>query len=168
MVVVGDDNRVYTYNISSTGQVEAIGNIAVSQDANFSISWNHTSEKYAVASQDGTVHVWDIRQQQPLYKFGQESESITKNAARCVKFSQTGAIDLLAYSEHVSHINIVDARTFDIRQILQVGAPDVDTPITGLAFSLDSRTLFVGLEDAILEYPVDTSTRRRFPQGSLL
>jgi WD40 repeat protein len=41
----------------------------VSRDANFSVAWNHTSEKFAVSSQDGSVHVWDIRNRNPLAKF---------------------------------------------------------------------------------------------------
>jgi WD40 repeat protein len=41
----------------------------VSRDANFSVAWNHTSEKFAVSSQDGSVHVWDIRSHHPLARF---------------------------------------------------------------------------------------------------
>ncbi|ORX46966.1 WD40 repeat-like protein [Hesseltinella vesiculosa] len=168
MVSVGDDSTIYLFKLNSNGHYEMISTMAVTRDANFSVSWNHSSDKFAVASQDGTVHVWDIRSQKPLCKFGGEHSTITKGAARCVKFTQAGAVDLLAYSEHVSHVSIIDARTFDLQQTLRVGPAAHDTPITGLAFSPSSQSMFVGLENVILEYDIDTSTRRRFPKGALL
>ncbi|KAI9304674.1 WD40-repeat-containing domain protein [Cunninghamella echinulata] len=172
MVSVGDDNNIHLFKLNANGHYEMTSTMAVSRDANFSVSWNHSSDKFAVASQDGTVHVWDIRSQLPLCKFGGNEHvsfsAITKGAARCVKFTQTGAVDLLAYSEHVSHVNIIDARTFDNQQTLRVGPAGHDTPITGLAFSPDSHSMFVGLENVVLEYMVDTGIRRRFPMGSLL
>ncbi|KAI8072404.1 WD40-repeat-containing domain protein [Gongronella butleri] len=160
MVSVGDDSTIHLFKLNSNGHYEVVSTMAV--------SWNHSSDKFAVASQDGTVHVWDIRSQLPLCKFGGEHSTITKGAARCVKFTQAGAVDLLAYSEHVSHVSIIDARTFDSQQTLRVGTAGHDTPITGLAFSPDSQNMFVGLENVILEYGIDTSTRRRFPKGALL
>lgn len=90
------------------------------------------------------MHVWDIRSRDPLAKFSGLHPSITKGAARCVKFTQTGAVDLLAFTEHVSHVHIVDARTFDGQQTLRVGSVGHDTPITGLCFSNDSQKMFVG------------------------
>lgn len=87
MVTVGDDNRVLLFNISYSGNYELMQTMAgkekkktciskklnqhfiVSKDANFSIAWNHTSDKFAVSSQDGSVHVWDIRHSDPLAKF---------------------------------------------------------------------------------------------------
>jgi hypothetical protein len=83
-------------------------------------------------------------------------------------------------------VHIVDARTFDSQQTLRVGSAVSDTPITGLCFSNDSKKMFVGkffffviqsfvtfyyqigLENAILDFTIDTGTRRRFAQGSLL
>ncbi|KAI8876351.1 WD40 repeat-like protein [Backusella circina FSU 941] len=168
MITVGDDNRVQLYNVTNSGHYQLSSTMAVSRDANFSVAWNHTSEKFAVSSQDGSVHVWDIRSPNPLAKFSGLHPSITKGAARCVKFTQSGAVDLLAFTEHVSHVHIVDARTFDAQQTLRVGSAAHDTPITGLCFSNDSKKMFVGLENAILDFKIDTGTRRRFAQGSLL
>lgn len=145
MITVGDDNRVQLFNVTSSGQYELSTTMAVSRDANFSVAWNHTSEKFAVSSQDGSVHVWDIRSRNPLARFAGLHPSITKGAARCVKFTQTGAVDLLAFTEHVSHVHIVDARTFDGQQTLRVGSAGHDTPITGLCFSNDSQKMFVGM-----------------------
>lgn len=78
-----------------------------------------------------------------------------------------------------------------MKQTIRVGPAGLDTPITGLAFSQDSQRMYVGkfkkhdalnikilhhffclfsagLDKAILEYSVDTASRRRFPQGALL
>ncbi|SAM09619.1 hypothetical protein [Absidia glauca] len=172
LMVSNNDGTIRVFSVPLLQLLETIDlQTAVnhfSRDANFSVSWNHASDKFAVASQDGTVHVWDIRSQLPLCKFGGEHNAITKNAARCVKFTQTGAVDLLAYSEHVSHVSIIDARTFNTQQTLRVGGAGLDTPITGLAFSPNSHSMFVGLESAILEYEIDSGARRRFPKGALL
>lgn len=140
----------------------------VSKDANFSVAWNHSSEKFAVTSQDGSVHIWDIRNRNPLAKFASVQPGTTKGAARCVKFTQTGAVDLLAFTEHVSHVHVVDARTFNEQQTIRVATTGQDVPITGLTFSNDSKKMFVGLESAILDFDVDTSSRRRFAYGSLV
>lgn len=185
MITVGDDNRVQLFNVTNSGHYELATTMAVSRDANFSVAWNHSSEKFAVSSQDGSVHVWDIRSRNPLARFSGLHPSITKGAARCVKFTQTGAVDLLAFSEHVSHIHIVDARTFDGQQTLRVGPVGQDTPITGLTFAHDSQKMFVGklfistkypfiltcfegLENAVLDFDIDTGSRRRFARGALL
>ncbi|KAI8993154.1 WD40-repeat-containing domain protein [Pilobolus umbonatus] len=167
MITVGDDNRVQLFNISNSGEYEKSKTLAVSRDANFSVAWNHTSEKFAVSSQDGSVHIWDIRNRNPVARFCGLHPSITKGAARTVKFTQTGAIDLLAFTEHVSHVHIVDARTFDGQQTVRIGSATNDVPITGLCFSHDSTKMFVGLENALLNFDIDTGIRRRFGKGTL-
>ncbi|CAO3666756.1 unnamed protein product [Rhizopus stolonifer] len=168
MVAVGDDNSVLLFNISYSGRYELAQTMAVSKDANFSVAWNHTSEKFAVSSQDGSVHVWDIRHSNPVAKFKGINPSVTKGAARCVKFTQSGGVDLLAFTEHASHVHIIDARTFDERQTLKIVSTIYDAPLTGLCFSADSSKMFVGLDNVILDFQIYTSTRRRFPGGSLI
>ena len=39
-------------------------------DAGFSCAWNQSSDKFAVASQDGFVSVWDIRNTEKMAKLG--------------------------------------------------------------------------------------------------
>ncbi|KAJ9052446.1 hypothetical protein DSO57_1034089 [Entomophthora muscae] len=94
-------------------------------------------------------------------------QSSSKGAARCVKFSPSGSIDLLLYSEHVSYINVVDARTFNSRQIVRVAPTHQDQNISGVCFSPSSKSIFVGLESSIHKYEVDTTTRRCFPEGDI-
>ncbi|KAJ3380156.1 hypothetical protein HDU84_006149 [Entophlyctis sp. JEL0112] len=79
-----------------------------------------------------------------------------------------GSVDLLMFSEHMSYVNLVDARTFNETQSVRVAPANSDQHISGITFSPDSKTIFVGLETAVLEYDVDTMSRRSFPAGSLL
>lgn len=44
--------------------------IIATTEASFSCAWNQSSEKFAVASQDGFVSVWDIRHSEKLCKLG--------------------------------------------------------------------------------------------------
>jgi len=48
------------------------------------------------------------------------------------------------YSEHVSYVNLVDARTFNERQVVRVAPAYHDEHISGIALSPDSRVCFVG------------------------
>jgi WD40 repeat protein len=68
MVAVGDSSQVFLYNITADGTYEKTASLTASDDAGFSCAWNQSSEKFAVASQDGYVSVWDIRSTQKLAK----------------------------------------------------------------------------------------------------
>ena len=69
MIVVGDDKKVHLFSVTPGGRYDMVATMAASKDANFSVSWTANSDKFAVASQDGSVHVWDIRHREPLYCF---------------------------------------------------------------------------------------------------
>lgn len=112
--------------------------------------------------------VWDVRQ---LGRKLAQLSSLQKNqkgACRAVKFSQTNSVDLLAFSEHTTYFNIVDARTFESQQSVRVAPPGMDLHLSGLAFAPDSDSVFVGVEQGILEYSLDMISRRSFPIGSLI
>jgi WD40 repeat protein len=138
------------------------------KDAAFSVSWDSSSTRFATACQDGFVCVWDVRHlgrklaQIPAFQRSQ------KGACRVVKFSQSGSVDLLAFSEHATYFNVVDARTFECQQSIRVAPQGIDLHLTGLSFSPDSDSIFVGIEQAVLEYPIDLISRRSFPTGSLI
>ncbi|KAF9217060.1 hypothetical protein CPC16_009016 [Podila verticillata] len=168
MVAVGDSTEVYVYDISVAGGYKNIATYNVTTEASFSCAWNQSSDKFAVASQDGFVSVWDIRHSERLCKLGSKQQPQVKGATRCVKFSSSGSIDLLVYSEHVSYVNLVDARTFNDRQVVRVAPTNIDEHISGIAMSPDSKVCFVGLEHSVLEFDVDTIIRRSFPSGSLI
>jgi WD40 repeat protein len=71
-----------------------------------------------------------------------------KGACRCVKFSPSGSMDLLMYSEHISYVNLVDARSFHEKQTIRVSPEGSDQHISGIAFSPDSKRVFVGISAA--------------------
>eukprot|EP00842_Homolaphlyctis_polyrhiza_P004338 jgi/Hompol1/4905/HPOL_004015-RA len=172
LLAVGDTPEVFMFNITPTGGYERVATLTASHDAGFSCAWNQSSERFAVASQDGVVSIWDIRSTQKLTQLTakqarRDVNPQVKGACRCVKFSPSGSIDLLLYSEHVSYFNVVDARTFDTRQSICVAPLGTDQHISGLCFTPDSKSVFVGTESTVLEFDVDTTIRRCFPQGSI-
>jgi hypothetical protein len=85
-------------------------------------------------------------------------------------------------------VNVVDARTFNEKQVIRVTPPNIDQHIAGVAFTPDSKGAFVGtltidafkafkfsylglftaLEGTVLEYEIDTISRRSFPLGALI
>ncbi|RKO96812.1 WD40 repeat-like protein, partial [Caulochytrium protostelioides] len=69
MLAVGDTNVVFLYGISNSGAYSRMATLTVSTDGGFSSAWSATSEKFAVASQDGTVAVWDVRSTERLARF---------------------------------------------------------------------------------------------------
>lgn len=88
-------------------------------------------------------------------------------AARCIQFS-SGPIDLLAYTEHVSNIYIIDTRTFETRQIVRLSPENEDRAITGLTFLPNCRMLYVALQGHLIELEVDMSERTQFGASRLI
>ncbi|KAJ1737250.1 hypothetical protein LPJ72_000662 [Coemansia sp. Benny D160-2] len=193
MCVVGDSNEVFLFN-KRGDDFEKIASLTASNDASFSCDWNQGSQYFAVGSQDGYVTVWDIRSQQKMVQLETFQHGRSRGACRNVKFSPSGSIDLLAFSEHTSYVNIVDTRSFEKRQVLCASNPEsiphgdvmdnavqaafsiIDSPsmmrqdlqITGLRFAPDSSALFVGLEESILEYTVDKIGRYSFSTSEII
>jgi hypothetical protein len=248
LCAVGDSNQVFIYDITTSGFYQRVATLNGTNDAGFSCSWNNTSDKVAVASQDGFVTVWDIRyihtnahssgntssvypstssnlsnllspmsspfsalssarpgllttatqnprSQNSISNNGNTSPGTSgvltastflqrdstklaciastqnpqvKGAIRAVKFSPSHSVDLLAFSEHVSYVNFVDARNFDGKQSIRVAPSGSDMHISGFSWSPDCKSVFVGLESTVLEYDVDIVSRRTFPRGSLI
>lgn len=191
LCAVGDSNQVFLYDCKPNGFYERIATLTSTNDAGFSCAWNHSSERFAVATQDGFVSVWDIRyirtgnnalsapsspsrgfpgsfssarsfptspaaysgipsnlnrDSTKLSVIPSTQNPLVKGAIRSVKFCPSPSIDILAFSEHLSYVNFVDARTFDpaSRQSVRVGSAGTDTNISGISFSPDSRSCFVG------------------------
>ncbi|KAI8144395.1 WD40-repeat-containing domain protein [Fennellomyces sp. T-0311] len=167
MLMVGDNGTAYLYKISESGDYDQIASYQVSEEPALSCAWNQSSEKFAVTSQDGNVSVWMVGHGEPLCRIASSETRKTRKAPRAIQFSR-GPVDLLAYSEHVSTVNIVDTRTFESRQIVRLAPTDMDYHITGLSFSPDNRSLFVGMEDALVELGVDICSRRRFASSRIV
>lgn len=140
MVTVGDSTDVFLYEVIDGGrEFRKIGTYNAATDSGFSTSWSKDGRKFAVASQDGQLTVWDHRSSHPLAVF-YTSRSTTheyedlprlmeppvgsqsgREPARVVKFSPDGsARDLLVFSEEHTNIHIVDARTFNTHVVVPV------------------------------------------------
>lgn len=180
MLAAGDSSQVLLFDVDTSGVYTRIGTVR-GGEAGFSCAWDHLSQKFAVGFQDGTVKVWDVRSVGSRNGAGPDDDALAiatlsavqrgnRNAEACrsVKFCRQGAVDLLVFSEHVSVINLVDARTFYDKQSIRIAPSNTDANITGVAFAHDDRSVFVGLEPCVVEYDIDMVKRRSFPSAGLL
>ncbi|KAI0775130.1 WD40-repeat-containing domain protein [Trametes elegans] len=123
--------------------------------ASFSTSFSADGSKFAVASQEGVVVVWDVRSTKPLKVFHTDKSrtAIPSRATgsasgwlydlpwdwsrsnarapgwgvRSVKFSPPGVgKEVMTFTEHTSLLHVVDARTFETEEIVRV--PNFETP----------------------------------------
>ncbi|KAJ3132561.1 hypothetical protein HDU90_006773 [Geranomyces variabilis] len=136
MVAVGDEEDAYLYDISASGEFMRTAAFKAGRDAGFSCAWDRTSQRFGVATQDNHVGVWDICDlEHPVAEFFTSNElRAFGNVPRSVKFSQTGP-DLLLFSEHLRQFHVVDARTYNDRQVVKVGDPTAVEHICGLFYS---------------------------------
>ncbi|CDS11593.1 hypothetical protein LRAMOSA03856 [Lichtheimia ramosa] len=167
MLMVGDNGMVYLYEITASDDYKQMAVYQASEEPALSCAWNQSSEKFAVTSQDGIMSIWQVGNPEPLHKIASTETRKTRKAPRAIQFSK-GPLDLLAYSEHVSTVNIIDTRTFETRQLVRLSPRrDMDYHISGMSFSPDNRYLYVGFEDAIVQLDVDVCARRQFGSSRL-
>ncbi|KAG7451409.1 uncharacterized protein BT62DRAFT_961259 [Guyanagaster necrorhizus] len=117
--------------------------------ASFSTSFSSDGTKYAVASQEGVVAVWDVRSTKPLKTFHTDKNRVPLGhggatgwlsddpwewtsgsckapgwSVRSVKFGHGGrnglGKELMTFTEHTSLLHVVDARTFETEEIIHV------------------------------------------------
>ncbi|KAK4052356.1 hypothetical protein OIV83_002158 [Microbotryomycetes sp. JL201] len=133
LVAVGDTNEIHLYDCRLNGDYAHVHSFQVAEDASFSTDWSQTGDKFAVASQDGSVNVFDVRALPPVDS-GYHSKAPRTLAAlrstqrgpagavRKVKFSPGNRVEseLLAFTEHRSLLHVVDARSFEECQIVEV------------------------------------------------
>ncbi|KAL8278553.1 hypothetical protein RQP46_009045 [Phenoliferia psychrophenolica] len=112
LVAVGDTNEIFLFDVNlGSGTYTKTHTFIGSDDASFSTDWSGTSDKFAVASQDGFVNVYDIRSlpsssssssAYPPRKLAalKTTQSGPPGAARKVKFSPGRlSSELLAFTE---------------------------------------------------------------------
>eukprot|EP01134_Creolimax_fragrantissima_P003227 CFRG3227T1 len=144
MLVVGDSKYGHIYDIRSSSYVRST-TFNVCQNAAFSCNWNHSGDKVAVACQDGSVSVWDCKKlSRPLLTIPSTQHPSTSGACRSVKFSPGSSMDLMVFTEHESLVHVVDTRTFIEKQTLRP-SPDFTQGVAGVAFSSDSKKIYVGM-----------------------
>ncbi|KAJ7249188.1 hypothetical protein B0H12DRAFT_1122248 [Mycena haematopus] len=153
LLSVGDSSKVFLHRLTGGAHVTAapIATLTLPPTSNNPSSPPHS--KYAVASQEGSVAVWDVRSTRPLKVFPTDktrgcSAATTSTtwlsedpvewshrksrgpgwSARNVKFGGRPGRELMLFTEHTSLIHVIDARTFEAEEILHMPAFPVPPP----------------------------------------
>ncbi|TKY88228.1 hypothetical protein EX895_002938 [Sporisorium graminicola] len=125
LISVGDTPEVFIHTVSRSGEHVKLATYTASSDACFSTTWSPDGSKFAVASQDGVVSVWDVRSSRRLAAVSTSQASAGSGAARVAKFSPCGRF--LAFTEHRNFWNVTDTVTFQETQ--SIPAPVAPTAI---------------------------------------
>nr|GAT47416.1 predicted protein [Mycena chlorophos] len=152
LLSVGDSSKVFLHRLKGGGYVTASpiatltlpptplnGAASPALVASFSTAFSADGSKYAVASQEGSVAVWDVRSSNPLKVFlTDKTRGNTTNTAwdpqewnhwktpgpgwstRTVKFGGRPERELMMFTEHTSLVHVVDAWTFEREEVVQM------------------------------------------------
>ncbi|KAF8521775.1 WD40-repeat-containing domain protein [Hysterangium stoloniferum] len=116
----------------------------------FATSWSSDGSKFAIASQEGQLCVWDIRSSHPIFTYwiplrwyknkSNPYDSLFEDGdwwrhgeryslgsgIRAITFSagQNGR-ELLLWTEHTKNLHVIDARTFDLKSHCIIPFPDL-------------------------------------------
>lgn len=166
LATVGDNNEVNIFGLGREKH-KLITTLKAANDASFKVSWSPSSSYIAASTQDGYICVYDIRNTaQKIATISSIQNPLVKGACRNVKFCPKISMDLLAFTEHVSHFTMVDTRDFTKKQSIALSSPETDKHISGLAFSSGGSSLFIGTEMLIFEFEIDTLKRRMLQVGN--
>jgi len=105
----------------SSGEYMHVATYQGPSDASFSSSFSRDGLQFSIASQDGTVSVWDVRSSAKLAHLCTHQRRSARHydasgPARVVKYSPQS--DLLAFSEHCNYVHLIDTLSFTERQTL--------------------------------------------------
>ncbi|KAK7031165.1 hypothetical protein VNI00_013580 [Paramarasmius palmivorus] len=167
LLSVGDSSKVYLHRISGGSRLDfshimtlqipppdrsplTYPSTSTSLAASFSTAFSTDGTKYAVASQEGVVAIWDVRSTRPLKIFqtdksrmpsggGHWSDGLLSDdpyewtrgnskapgwSVRNVKFGNGGSSgigrEIMTFTEHTSFLHVIDARTFETEEIVRV------------------------------------------------
>jgi hypothetical protein len=82
--------------------------------------------------------------------------------------------ELLAFTEQVNNVHLIDLRTMGNPQVIQVSTSaraQLAAPVqlSGLSFAPNGEKLFIGLEnEGIVQCEIDVKQRLGFPDGGLI
>ncbi|PWY99383.1 hypothetical protein BCV70DRAFT_162460 [Testicularia cyperi] len=142
LLAVGDTPDVFIHHVARSGEHTKVATYSASSDACFGTTWSPDGSKFAVASQDGIVSVWDVRSSHKLAQLSTSQASMTSGngAARVAKFSPCGRF--LAFTEHRNYFHITDTITFSETQKI-LSPPSTSTPGgTGRRIPISDTTRF--------------------------
>lgn len=121
-------------------------------DYSFSCAWHPTGHILATGNQDTTCRLWDIR-------YPSESLAVLKGnmgAIRGIKFSPDG--DFVAMAEAADYVHVYDVKA-DYSAAQEM---DLFGEISGISFSPDSESLFVGIADRTYGSLVEFNRRHQY------
>lgn len=160
LVAVGDTPNLYEYYFED-GFVAHDAKKS-SMDAGFCVSWNNLSDQFAVSTQDGYACIWDVRKNEILHKINSHQRPSAKGAVRIVRYSRTNNTDLLLFTEHANVFNIIDARSFQNRQVIDFSAnSSSDVLLSGALFGDEGDNVFVSSNNRVHEYKINMVCRRQ-------
>ena len=141
--IVGDDFNVFITN-ADTGEVQR--ELSGHRDYGFACDWSDDGWTVATGFQDMAVKIWDARRwcnssgvSTPLHTVRTEMAG-----ARSLRFSPLGGgRPVLVAAEEADYVNIIDAKTFQRKQLV-----DVFGEIGGVSFADDGHDLNVLCCDA--------------------
>ncbi|KAG7089279.1 hypothetical protein E1B28_010978 [Marasmius oreades] len=164
LLSVGDSSNIFLHRISGGSRLSftPITNLTMpppdrsplsfpstSLAASFSTAFSHDGMKYAVASQEGVVAIWDVRSTKTLKVFQTDKGRLPSEgghwtggwlsddpyewtrgnskapgwSVRNVKFGSGGngiGREIMTFTEHTSFLHVVDARTFETEEIIHI------------------------------------------------
>jgi WD40 repeat protein len=131
-VVVGDFQETLITNAETGQPFETLNSHT---DDAFACAWADDGIHVATAAQDSTIVVWDARNwDKPLAVMTSEL-----SVPRSLRFSPVGSGPrVLVAAEADDYINIINAQTFESKQVF-----DFFGPIGGIAFTRDGQSLFI-------------------------
>ncbi|WVQ98832.1 hypothetical protein IAU59_005963 [Kwoniella sp. CBS 9459] len=174
MVSVGDSTDVNVFEVIDGGrEFRKIAVYEAASDAGFSTAWSKDGRKFAVASQDGQVTVWDHRSSKPLAIFHTNaSKAQDPESAEAPSFTEDISASRLSSSPSSSISsgsgwNLVgpDTNTMTLRDPI-TGSPSIGTSTSGreaarvVKFSPEgsSRDLMVFSEENSNIHIIDAQT----------
>lgn len=131
-VVVGDFQETLITNAETGRPFETL---KTHTDDAFACAWADDGIHVATAAQDSTIAVWDARYwSQPLTVLTSEL-----SVPRALRFSPVGSGPrVLVVAEADDYINIINAQTFESKQVF-----DFFGPLGGITFTPDGQSLLV-------------------------
>ncbi|KAL0067694.1 hypothetical protein AAF712_005134 [Marasmius tenuissimus] len=183
LLSVGDSSKVFLHRIDGGSRLtftpiatlpmpppdrSPLSFASASLAASFSTAFSRDGMKYAVASQEGVVAIWDVRSSQPLkvfqtdkgrmplegghwsggwlsddpYEWTRGNSKAPGWSVRNVKFGCGGGSgvgkEVMTFTEHTSFLHVIDARTFESEEIVRV--PPAPRTSTNSHRQLSSRT----------------------------
>ncbi|CAD6581228.1 MAG: hypothetical protein TREMPRED_002944 [Tremellales sp. Tagirdzhanova-0007] len=121
MVSVGDSTDVYLFEVVNGGrEFKRIGIYNAATDSGFSTAWSKDGRKFAVASQDGQVTVWDHRSSRPFAIFHTSSThsvplSPSFTSREDLRFARVDTDSDGGESDREGYPSLIDPVTGDLR-----------------------------------------------------